>query len=265
MNSSALTEIADQLWKAEIDQVAIAPVREAISQAAGVDSPIAAAYAIQQIITSRKISQGSRVVGRKIGLTAPAVQKQLGVNEPDYGALFDFMAACDGEEINLQRLMQPKAEAEVAFVLKKDLNYSSNTVADILGAVDYAVAAIEVVGSRIANWDIRLPDTVADNASSAMFVLGTRPVPLSQLDLVACRMAMTKGDVTLSSGYGQACLGNPINAARWLANTLAGLGNPLRAGDIILSGALGPMVAVSEPGTFTASIEGLGSVRAVFS
>jgi 2-keto-4-pentenoate hydratase len=264
MNSSQLDHIAEQLWNAEAEGAPVPPVRGAIADAAAGGSAIFAAYQVQQIITRRKLDAGARLVGRKIGLTSPAVQKQLGVGEPDYGALFDSMAVCDGEEISLARLMQPKAEAEIAFVLKKDLAFACNTVADIVGAIDYAVAAIEVVGSRIANWDIRLEDTVADNASSAMFVLGTRPVALSRLDLAGCKMVMKVHDEAVSKGAGSACLGNPLNAMRWLANTMSRLGTPLRAGDVVLSGALGPMVAVAGPTTFTAEIEGLGSVRAIF-
>jgi 2-keto-4-pentenoate hydratase len=264
MKTSQFNCIADKLWDAEAEGTPMPPVRSAIADAAGDGSSILAAYQVQQIITQRKLDAGARLVGRKIGLTSPAVQKQLGVAEPDCGALFDSMAVCDGEEINVARLMQPKAEAEIAFVLKKDLAFASSTVADIIAAIDYAVAAIEVVGSRIANWDIRLEDTVADNASSAMFVLGTRPVALSRLDLAGCKMVMKAGDKAVSKGAGSACLGNPLNATRWLANTMSRLGTPLRAGDIVLSGALGPMVAVTGVGTFTAEIEGLGLVRAIF-
>jgi 2-keto-4-pentenoate hydratase len=265
MNGQLVGQIAQQLWDAELSRTPVPPVRQAIADVAGDGSRILAAYAVQQNITQRRLDGGARLVGRKIGLTSPAVQKQLGVNEPDYGALFDFMAICDGEEIATDRLLQPKVEAEVAFVLKRDLAYSNSTVADVIGAVDYALAAIEIVGSRISNWDIRLEDTVADNASSAMFALGTRPVALADLDLVACKMIMHSQGETVSSGAGSACLGNPLNAARWLANTLAKLGTPLRAGDIVLSGALGPMVSVAAGQTYTAEIEGLGTVRARFS
>jgi len=264
MNTSLLKDIADRLWMAEANQVPVAPIRDAIAESAGQGSTSEAAYYIQQLITQRRLADGDRLVGRKIGLTSPAVQKQLGVSEPDYGALFESMSVCDGESVSMKRLMQPKAEAEIAFILKRDLDYGRHTVADILAAVDYAVAAIEIVGSRISNWDIRLQDTIADNASSSKFVLGTRPVSLSQLDLVGCGMNMTSRGVSVSTGSGAACLGNPLNAVRWLADALARLKTPLRAGDVVLSGALGPMVPVAAGDVLVAEIGGLGSVRASF-
>jgi 2-keto-4-pentenoate hydratase len=192
------------------------------------------------------------------------VQQQLGVDSPDFGALLADMAVGDGEEIAWSRLMQPKAEAEIALVLERDLTHERHTVADLISATAYALPAIEVVGSRIANWDIRLADTVADNASSGLFVLGTRPVPLARLDLAGCGMVMERRGDQVSVGGGAACLGNPLNAAIWLADTLTRLGTPLRAGDVLMTGALGAMV-VAQPGdVFTAQIEGLGSVSAVF-
>ena len=149
-------------------------------------------------------------------------------------------------------------------MLEHDLTHEKHTFADVQRATAYAVAAIEVVDSRIQNWDIRFVDTVADNASSALFVLGSRPVPLSGIDLAACVMTLSRDGEVLSRGTGAACLGNPLNAAVWLADRMVQLGTPLRAGDVVLTGALGPMVAVTQPGTFTAQIEGLGSVRATF-
>lgn len=260
-----LTLIADQLWQAEQSGEPIAPVREQIEQVAAGGDLLAAAYQIQQINTQRRVSSGARLVGRKIGLTSVAVQRQLGVASPDFGALFANMAVGDGEEIAWARLMQPKAEAEIALVLERDLQHDKHTAADLIAATAYALPAIEVVGSRIANWDIRLADTVADNASSGLFVLGTRPVSLHRLDLAGCGMTMERRGDQVSVGVGAACLGNPLNAAVWLADTLARLGTPLRAGDVLMTGALGPMVAVQRGDVFTAQIEGLGSVSAVFS
>ncbi|MDR2334320.1 MAG: fumarylacetoacetate hydrolase family protein [Burkholderiaceae bacterium] len=257
-----LQSIADRLWQAEQSGTPIAPIRDDIA-ALGGDS-IAAAYAVQQDITARRLRQGHRLVGRKIGLTSRAVQKQLGVDSPDFGALFAEMAVGDGEEIAWSRLMQPKAEAEISLVLERDLTHERHTVADIMSATAYAVASIEIVGSRIANWDIRLTDTVADNASSSLFVMGTRPVQLARLDLAACGMRMDCRGEPVSVGVGAACLGNPLNAAVWLANTMVRMGTPLRAGDVVMTGALGPMVVARPGDVFTAQIEGLGSVSAVF-
>jgi len=256
--------IADLLWQAEQSREPVPPVRERIARIAGGGDELAVAYQVQQVNTRRRLDGGARLVGRKIGLTSLAVQRQLGVASPDFGALFADMAVGDGEEIAWSRVMQPKAEAEIALVLARDLPHARHTVADLIGATAYALPAIEVVGSRIANWDIRLADTVADNASSGLFVLGTRPVPLARLDLAGCGMAMERRGEPVSVGAGAACLGNPLNAAVWLADTLARLGSPLCAGDVLMTGALGPMAAVAPGDVFTARIEGLGSVSAVF-
>jgi 2-keto-4-pentenoate hydratase len=260
--------IAERLRIAETTRQTIAPIRAGVTVPA-VDPEIAlddmaTAYAVQQINVEARVARGERIVGRKIGLTSLAVQRQLGVDQPDFGALFASMAYGDSQPISLSKLIQAKVEAEIALVLNRDLTHERHTFADLIGATDYAVAAIEVVDSRIRNWDIKFVDTVADNASSAAFVLGSRPVSLSQLDLTQCAMTLESTGEVLSTGNGAACLGNPLNAAVWLADRMAALGAPLRAGDIVLTGALGPMVAVTTPGTYTALIEGLGSVRATF-
>lgn len=256
--------IAERLWLAAHSGRPTAQVRDDIALAANGSDLLEAAYAVQQHITQRRLAGGARLVGRKIGLTSKAVQQQLGVDSPDFGALFDDMAVGDGEEIAWSRLQQPKAEAEIALVLARDLPHRRHTVADLIGATAYALPAIEVVGSRIANWDIRLADTVADNASSGLFVLGTRPVPLAELDLADCGMVMERRGDPVSVGGGAACLGNPLNAAVWLADVLVRMGTPLKAGDVLMTGALGPMVAVEPGDVLTARIEGLGTVSAVF-
>lgn len=254
-----LGSIADLLWTAAQKRQPCAPIRDLL-QGSGVD----AAYEVQEINTKRRLAEGARLVGRKIGLTSVAVQKQLGVDQPDYGMLFADMALCDGEQAPLTRLLQPKVEAEIAFVLGRDLEPALPTPADLLQAVDFAVAAIEIVDSRIQNWDIRLVDTIADNASSGMFVLGTQPKLLREVDLVACAMTMERRGETVSTGTGGACLGNPLAAALWLAKTMARVGRPLKAGDTILSGALGPMVPAKSGDAFEVRISGLGAVRVAF-
>lgn len=235
------------------------PVRDLLEE-----QDVAAAYAVQEINTRHWLSQGRRLVGRKIGLTSVAVQRQLGVDQPDFGMLFADMAACDGEPIARGAVLQPKVEAEIAFVLDRDLDVEQPTVADVMRAIGYATAAIEVVGSRIENWNIRLVDTVADNASSGMFVLGNTPYRLAGLDLRDCAMQMTRGDEVVSTGVGHACLGHPLNAAVWLARKMVEVGRPLRAGDVVLSGALGPMVGVQPGAVYEARVTGLGAVRAAF-
>jgi len=264
MNQQEIGDIAALLRTAEEQGVPCAPLRERILAAAAGQDPVACAYAVQQHNVQRRIASGARVVGRKIGLTSSAVQKQLGVDSPDFGMLFADMAFGDGEEIPLSRTLQPKVEAEIALVLERDLTHERHTFADLVSATAYALPAIEVVGSRIENWNIRLLDTVADNASSGVFVLGSRPVRLGRLDLVNCAMTMERHNETVSSGSGAACLANPLNAAVWLADMMVRVGTPLRAGDVLLTGALGPMAAVAPGDRFVARIDGLGELRAVF-
>jgi len=237
----------------------IAPLRERLALASQ-----DGAYAVQEINTRAWLAEGRRLVGRKIGLTSLAVQAQLGVDQPDFGMLFADMAVGDGELVALSRLIQPKVEAEVALVIGRDLTHERHTYADIIGATEYALPAIEIVDSRIENWNIRFLDTVADNASSGLFVLGGRPVKLSDVDLTACAMEMRRGEEVVSRGNGRACLGSPLNAAVWLADVMVRCGRPLLAGDIVLTGALGPMVSVRPGERFDVSVEGLGSVTALF-
>jgi 2-keto-4-pentenoate hydratase len=206
-----------------------------------------AGYRVQEINTARWLTEGRRIVGRKIGLTSPAVQKQLGVDQPDFGVLFADMQYRNGEPIPWRRLQQPRAEAEIALVLDKDLTSEAPTHADIIAARDITIA-----------------DTIADNASSGAFVVGVPATCPGSLDLSACIMEMTRDGCVVSSGTGAACLGHPLNAAAWLARKQVELGTPLRAGDIILTGALGPMIAAAPGDVFEATISGLGKVCARF-
>lgn len=258
-NMNLLADAASRLRGAYASRSPCEPVRDLLAP-----GDVEAAYAVQEINTRLWLNQGRRLVGRKIGLTSVAVQKQLGVDSPDSGMLFADMAVCDGEPVAPGCVLQPKAEAEIAFVLERDLKGEQLTVADVMSAIAYAVAAIEIVGSRVANWDIRLVDTVADNASSGLFVLGNTPHLLPGLDLRDCAMQMTRGGEQVSSGAGHACLGHPLNATLWLARKMVEVGRPLQAGDIILSGALGPMVTANPGDIFEARIQGLSAVRAAF-
>jgi len=255
----AIQQAADLLHQAAQSGQPIDPVRGMLPE-----NDLQAAYAVQQINTDRALKQGRRLTGRKIGLTSPAVQKQLGVDQPDFGMLFADMAVNDGEEIAWSRLMQAKCEAEIALVLEQDLGGEDIVMSDLLRATAYVLPAIEVVGSRVRNWDIRITDTIADNASSGLYVLGNRPVKLDSVDLRLAGMVMERGGEPVSTGVGAACLGHPLNAALWLARTLVNVGMPLRAGDVVLTGALGPMVAVAPGDVFEARINGVGSVRAAF-
>ncbi|MEJ8839885.1 2-keto-4-pentenoate hydratase [Ramlibacter sp. AN1133] len=252
-------EAAALLRKAAQSGEWIAPLREIYP---GIDA--VSAYAIQKINTNRRLAEGRRIVGRKIGLTARTVQAQLGVDQPDFGTLFDDMGYGDAEPVPVSVLEQPKIEAEIAFVIGRDIESPEPTMVDVMKSVEYALPALEIVGSRIANWNIRFVDTVADNASSAAYVLGSSPRKLSEFDLRMCGMAMTLRGEPVSTGAGAACLGNPLNAVLWLARKMARVGSPMRAGDLVLSGALGPMAAVKPGDIFETRINGLGNVKAVF-
>jgi len=194
-------------------------------------------------------------------MTSVAVQKQLGYDQPNYGILFADREVANGGEAPANGLMQPRAEAEIASVLGGDLVGEECTIADVMRSVDYAVCAIEIVDSRIDAWDIRITDSIADNASCGMYVLGTRPRRIVDLDLALCGMLARLNGQIASVGVGAASLGNPLLATLWLARTLASAGQALMAGDIVLSGALGPIVSLSNGDLFEAEIDGLGSVR----
>ena len=237
----------------------ISPIREALPQA-----NIEDAYAIQAANTAIWEAQGRTVVGAKIGLTAKAVQAQLGVDQPDFGQLFADMAVNDGDTVAPGRLLQPKVEAEIAFVMARSPDAKRLTSAELISSVAYVLPAIEIVDSRVADWNIGIVDTVADNASSGLFVLGTKPVAIADVDLGLCGMVLEKNGEPVSFGAGAACLGHPLHALGWLAAKMAEIGRPLQQGDVVLSGALGPMAAVVPGDNVEARINGLGTVRVAF-
>ena len=232
----------------------IAPLRDALDP---VDA--AGAYAVQAINTRFWQAQGRRIVGRKAGLTAKAVQAQLGVDQPDFGVLFDDMRVADGGRLDPARALQPKAEAEIALVLGADLPDPGTTCEQVAAAVATVHAAIEIVDSRIADWAITFADTVADNGSSAFFVLADQGHPPTGLDLYSAGMVLEIDGKIASLGAGAAALGHPLEAAAWLARTLAARGEPLKAGDILLTGALGPMVALAPGNHVRAIVGGIGA------
>lgn len=251
-------DAADRLITAARTRAQCEPVRDVL----GVDD-IASAYAVQRLLTEDSVAGGRVIVGHKIGLTSPAVQRQLGVDQPDSGVLFADMQVADAGTVGAGLLLQPKVEAEIAFILAEDLD-GDLTEERVRAAAGRAVPAIEIVDSRIRDWSISIVDTVADNGSSALFVLGESAMPASDIDFVTCEMRLTQDDTEVSTGRGADCLGSPLTALQWLARTARANGAPLRAGHIVLSGALGPMVPVSPGGSYTATIDGIGSVSVSF-
>lgn len=252
-------EIAAALRQAQMTGVPIAPIGAALP-AGDVD----AAYRIQIINTDLAVAAGRRIVGRKIGLTNPVVQQQLGVDQPDFGTLFDDMAFRTGDTIPARRVLQPRVEAEMAFVLGADLTDPDVDERMVRRAVAGVTASLEIVGSRIADWKITITDTIADNASAGAYVLGNETVAITDLDLTGASMRLMRNGDEVSSGVGSACLGSPLLAATWLARELCRRGRPLRDGEVILTGALGPMVPASPGDAFAASIDGLGTVSCTF-
>jgi 2-keto-4-pentenoate hydratase len=254
--AQAIEEAARCLWEAGVTRRPCAPVRALI----GTDD-LASAYVVQKRNIARRIEAGARPVGRKIGMTSAAVQKQLGYDQPNYGTLFAHCEVPNGGTVPADRLLQPRAEAEIAFVLGRGLDREAFTMTDVLRAVDYAVGAIEIVDSRILGWDIRAADSIADNASSGMYVLGHRPRRITDMDLTLCGMVSRLNGRIASVGVGGACLGNPLVALLWLARTLTASGQPLQEGDLVLTGALGTLVPLAGGDHFEAEIDGFGSVR----
>jgi 2-keto-4-pentenoate hydratase len=254
--ATALDAAASRLLHAAESGTPCAPIRDLIGH-----DDVEAAYAVQSRVTAARLAAGSVVVGRKIGLTSAAVQAQLGVDQPDFGVLFADMQFQDGDAVEHDAVLQPRAEAEIAFILGRDLADGVLNVAQVRAAIESAVAAIEVCGSRIADWDISLADTVADNASAGVYVLGPRRRALEEFEPREVTMTMTIDGEQVSSGHGAACLGDPLEAVAWLARQSRDLGEPLRAGQVILSGALGPMRAVQPGSLVQAVISELGAVQ----
>ncbi|MDE0652687.1 MAG: fumarylacetoacetate hydrolase family protein [bacterium] len=233
-----------------------APVRHVL----GGDSGIEAAYAVQQANVALAVAGGRRVSGRKIGLTSQAVQEQLGFGEPVSGVLFADTCVPDGLDVPVGRLVQPRAEGEIAMVLGDDLDKGTHTVVDVIGAVAYVLPALEIVDSRNADWDIDIVDMVADNACSGLYVVGSRPVPLTAVDVRGVSMRITLNGTTASTGTGSACLGNPLHAMVWLADAMCERGEPLRAGELIMTGSLGPMAPLGPGDEIRAELDPIGTV-----
>ncbi|SHR25595.1 2-keto-4-pentenoate hydratase [Mycobacteroides abscessus subsp. abscessus] len=222
------------------------------------------AYHIQLENIQMKVEQGQKIIGKKIGLTSLAMQKLLGVDEPDYGHLLDSMEVTNGGTISIEKVLQPKVEAELAFVLKKDLIGPNITTLDVLQATDYIVPALEIVDSRVKDWKIKLPDTIADNASSGFYVLGDRKAKVDEINLELLGMVLSRNNEIVNTGVGAAALGNPATCVAWLANKLSEFGIPLKAGEIILSGALSAAADAKAGDSFSARFAHFGEVKVHF-
>jgi 2-keto-4-pentenoate hydratase len=250
--------VAQRILKAYETHKPIPPVRGEISG-------VAEAYRVQSEATRVWLERGRRIAGRKIGLTAKAVQAQLGVDEPDFGTLFSDMILRDHAAVAPGAVLQPRIEGEIAFILKSDLGGDRITPEAVLEATDYVCPAIEICGSRIAGWDIRIEDTVADNASSGLVVLGGRRAKPSLSALAGVVLSVEHNGIVAAEGRGEACLGNPAVAVAWLAQALSRFGDRLRAGDVVMSGALAKMLAAQQGDRFTADFGAMGAVSVSFS
>lgn len=250
-------ELADRLWQARTAGQAIAPLTES-DPAITIED----AYRISVLNAERRAGlPETRLIGKKIGLTSRAVQKQLGVDQPDFGYLTSDMEVAHQGELPAPRLIQGRVEGEVAFVLGSTLRGPGITPADVRAATDHVRVAIEIIDSRVRDWKIKIQDTIADNASSAYFVLGPARVRLDEIDLVRAKMQLWVNGELKSQGQGSACLDDPLNAVAWLANKMGELGVALAAGDVILSGAYGPVVPVRAGDISAVEIDGLGRVE----
>ncbi|MCU1626701.1 MAG: 2-oxopent-4-enoate hydratase [Pseudonocardia sp.] len=253
-------DLADELWTADRTAAPVAPLTDRHP-----DLDVTDAYAIQTLNIDRRVKEGQRIIGRKVGLTSKPMQEMLGVDEPDFGVLTDEMIVEDGDLIDLGRLVQPRVEAELAFVMAEDLAGPGVTSARALAAIEGALPSVEIVDSRVADWKIKLVDTVADNASSGLLVLGGRMRPVVELDLRLLGVVVSRHGQLLDTGAGAAALGNPARCVAWLANKLGSLGSGLKAGDVVLPGAVHKMVPVQPGDVFRAEFAHLGAVTVRFS
>ena len=259
--SAALEAAAERLRAAAAAGVPCEPIRGLLGDFAGPE----AGYAVQQLNTKHSVKAGRRRRGHKVGLTNPAVQEQLGMDEPIWGVLYADKCRTDGDDLSGAGLIAPRLEVEVAVVLGADLDEGSHSLADVISATDYVLPALEIVDSRITGWDITSADMIADNAGSGLYVLGTRPVPLTAVDLRRVEMRLTINGEEAATGSGAACLGNPLNSVLWLADTMSRRRTPLKAGECIMTGSLCPMQPIAPGDQILAEIDGVGTVSAVMS
>ncbi|GAC33286.1 2-oxopent-4-enoate hydratase [Alteromonas sp. KS69] len=260
MNKQQILACGDELYNAILQRKTVKPLTQRFN-----DISIEDAYHISLRMVERRVQAGAKIIGKKIGVTSKTVQDMLNVHQPDFGYLTDDMAYSQGEEMPIsEKLIQPKAEGEIAFILKKDLIGPGITNADVLAATECVIPCFEIVDSRIEDWNIKIQDTVADNASCGLFVLGDKAVSPSKVDLSTCGMVVEKNGQIISTGAGAAALGSPVNCVTWLANTLGQFGIPLKAGEVILSGSLVPLEPVKAGDFMSVSIGGIGNASVRF-
>lgn len=261
MDKALIQQLGEELFAALRSRKTLAPLTERHA-----DISIEDAYRISLRFLACREALGERVIGKKIGVTSKPVQDMLNVHQPDFGFLTDAMQMEDGASVSLSQtgLIQPRAEGEIAFMLKSDLQGPGVTREDVLAATAWVAPCFEIVDSRIHDWKIKIQDTVADNASCGVFVIGSQHTDPRALDLAAVSMQMWKNEVPSGAGLGSAVQGHPAEAVAWLANTLGAFGIPFRAGEVILSGSLAPLVPAAAGDRFTMQIEGLGSCSIAF-
>ena len=262
LDDAQISQYANELYDALYTKNVVAPLTERSP-----DISIEDAYQISKLVLDRRTAPNSpsqeTIVGKKIGVTSHAVQSMLGVYEPDFGFLTDQMEFSEGE-VPIGNLIQPRAEAEIAFRLSKDLLGPGITQQDVLAATESVMACFEIVDSRVRDWQIKIQDTVADNASCGVYVLGSNQIDPNGLDLRSCRVEVTKNGKFLSEGLGSAVQGSPLQSIAWLANTFGELGIPLRAGEVILSGSLVPLEPIVVGDRMSMLLEGIGSLNVTF-
>ena len=259
MDKTKIQQYGDELYQALLDRKAVDPLTDREPSITIED-----AYQIQLRMIQRRLDAGETIVGKKIGVTSKVVMDMLKVNQPDFGQMTSGMVFNEGDAIRADSMIAPKAEAEVAFVLKSDLMGPGVTAADVLRATDFVVPCFEIVDSRIKDWKIKIQDTVADNASCGVLTLGGVRRSPRQLDLALAGMVLEKNGEIVSTSAGAAVQGSPVNAVAWLANTLGRLGIGLKAGEVILSGSQSPLVPVKAGDSLSCGVGGLGSTSVRF-
>ena len=253
MDAKLIETLGDELYQAMTTQTVVDPLTSRYP-----DITIENAYHVQQRMVARRVQAGERVVGKKIGVTSAAVMNMLGVYQPDFGYLLDGMFIEEGQTIPMDEMIAPRAEGEIAFILKRDLMGPGLTPAEVLRATDCVMACFEIVDSRIQDWRIKIQDTVADNASCGVYALGSVLGDPRKLDLGLCGMVVEKNGQVVATGAGAAALGHPANAIAWLGNTLGRRGIGLKAGEVILSGSLAPLIPVQKGDHLRCTIAGMG-------